>query len=298
MTDNPQTPPRSLSPTNTTHAILWMLGAVFCFSALDANAKLLSQSVGPVPTVWARYAGQTLVVFLLVLPRLRRVLRSNYPRLQLARSVFLMCATTSFFIGISNMNLTAATAIIDINPLFITIGAALFLGEKFGRRRAAAIVVAALGALLVIRPGAAVFSPYSLFPLAAALFYSAYALTTRFVGRGEDVWTSLFYTALFGAVVLSAVVPFYWQPIGLREAALMGIVTVFGTASQLCVIRALMAGEASMLAPFGYIGLVFATLWSAALFGEFPDNWTIAGALVIAGAGIYVWHRETFAKQP
>ena len=285
-----------LTDNNTTRAILWMIGAVFCFSALDANAKLLSESVGPIPTVWARYAGQTAVVFVLVLPRLRSVLHSNYPRLQLARSVFLMCATTLFFIGISNMNLTAATAIININPLFITIGAAVFLGESFGRRRAIAIGIAALGALLVIHPGAAVFSVYALFPLAAALFYSAYALTTRFVGRGENVWTSLFYTALFGAVVLSFAVPFYWQPVGLREVALMGVVTFFGTVSQLCVIRALMVGEASMLAPFGYIGLLFATLWSMVIFGETPDIWTIAGALVIAGAGIYVWHRETYSK--
>jgi len=281
---------------NATRAVLWMIGAVVCFSLLDASAKLLSQSIGTIPTVWARYAGQTVLVFLLIIPRLPRVLRSNYPKLQLARSVLLMCATTLFFFGISNINLTAATAIINTNPLFITIGAALFLGEKFGRRRSAAIVIAALGALLVIRPGSGVFSAYSLLPLAAALFYSGYALVTRFVGRRENVWTSLFYTALFGAILLSAVVPFYWHPLGLRDIALMGVVAFFGTASQLCIIRAFSEGEASMLAPFGYLGLVFATVWSATLFGEFPDKWTIAGALVIAAAGIYVWHRETYSK--
>lgn len=286
----------NLSASNTTRAVFWMTAAVLCFSLLDANAKLLSQSVGPIPTVWARYAGQTAFVFILILPRLRTVLHSNYPKLQLARSVFLMCATTSFFFGISHMGLTEATAIIDINPLFITLGAAIFLGEKFGRRRAVAIGIAAIGALIVIRPGLAVFSVYSLFPLAAAVFYSSYALVTRFVGRGEDIWTSLFYTALFGAVVLSFIVPYYWVPLGPREILLMLVIAFFGTASQLCLIRALMAGEASMLAPFGYIGLPFAALWSALYFGEFPDFWSIVGAVIIVGAGLYVWHRETFAK--
>jgi drug/metabolite transporter (DMT)-like permease len=284
----------SLSPK--ARAILLMIAAIFMFSSMDALAKLLAGRIGTMPTLWVRYLGQTLVVFILVIPRLRSVLRTRYPRLQLARSVYLMCATILFFFGISNIGLAEAAAIMSTNPLFITLGAAVFLGERFGFRRAAAIAAACLGAFLVIRPGADVFTPFSLLPLGAAICYSAYALTTRFVGRDEDAWTSLFYTALFGAVVLSAAVPFFWQPLSASDLPIMLGIALCGTLGQLALIRALMAGEAGMLAPFAYFGLVFSTFYGATIFGAYPDRLTILGGLIIAGAGIYVWYRETVIK--
>ncbi|WP_372613428.1 DMT family transporter [Aquicoccus sp.] len=282
--------------TVKTTAILLMIAAIFMFSSMDALAKLLAGRIGTMPTLWARYLGQALVVLILVLPRLRTVLQTRYPGLQLARSVFLMCATIFFFFGISNIGLAEAAAIMSTNPLFITLGAALFLGERFGIRRAMAILAACMGAFLVIRPGAAVFTPYSLLPLGAAICYSAYALTTRFVGRDESAWTSLFYTALFGAVVLSAAVPFFWHPLNGTDLAIMGAIAICGTLGQLALIRALMAGEAGMLAPFAYFGLVFSSFYGATIFGDLPDWLTIVGACIIAGAGIYVWYRETFVK--
>jgi len=101
---------------------------------------------------------------------------------------------------------------------------------------------------------------------------------------------------LFGAVVFSVIVPFFWVAPGPKGWALMALLALFGTTSQLCLIKALSLGEAGMLAPFAYTGLIFATLWGIVFFNEFPDFWTIIGALVIVVAGIYVWHRETFGK--
>jgi len=273
-------------------AILLMIGAIFCFTAMDACAKGIAQNAGPVQALWARYAGQATLVILIVLPRIRTVARTNFPGLQLARSVFLMCATVCFFFGISRVGLAEATAVMDVNPVLITLGAALFLGEAIGPRRVIAIAASLIGALIVIRPGTDVFSPWSLLPLGAAFFYSAYSLVTRFVGRAEDAWTSLLYTALFGAVILTAVVPFHWQPLDAFTVGLMLLLAGFGTIGQLMLIRALTEGEASMLAPFGYVGLVFAIFWGVAFFDDFPDVWTLVGALVIVGAGLYVWHRE------
>ena len=279
-------------------AILLMIGAVLCFTLMDATAKALSARVGTMPTLWARYAGQTLVVLVLVAPRLGSVLRTRYPRLQALRSLYLLCATMCFFFGIANIGLAEAAAIMNVNPVLITLGAALFLGERIGLRRAFGIAAALLGALIVIRPGSAVFSPYALLPLGAAVFYSAYALTTRFVGRDEDRWTSLVYTALFGAVALSLALPFFWQTPDAVSLLLMVALAGFGTTGQLLLITALQQGEAGMLAPFAYAGLVFATVWGVLFFAEYPDGWTILGALVIAGAGIYVWHRETAGAAP
>ena len=232
-----------------------MLGAVFLFTVMDAIAKQLTKEVGLIQTIWVRYTGQALLVFLIVLPRLREVAKSQYPKLQLLRSVVLMAATCLFFLSISKIGLAEATAIMDINPVLITLGAFLFLGEKIGPRRILGIIASMIGALIIIRPGTDVFTVYAVLPLVAAVCYTTYNLTTRFVGNRESPWTSLLYSALFGAVVFSCMVPFFWQPVSLFSAGLMVLLSLCGTFSQLFLIRALAIGEASLLAPFATLGL-------------------------------------------
>jgi drug/metabolite transporter (DMT)-like permease len=277
-------------------AILLMVLAVLCFSVMDASVKALAPRIGVLPTLWARYAGQMLVVLILVAPRLHHVARTHYPILQGLRSVLLMCATGLFFLAISRMPIADAAALMSVNPILLTLGAALFLGEALGPRRIAGIAAAMIGALIVIRPGSAVFSVDALLPLAAAVCYSAYALLTRRVGANEDVWTSLFYTGVVGTVILSAVVPFAWQSPDLAGWGLIAMVALAGTAGQMALIRAFSQGEAAMLAPYAYTGILFATTWGMVFFGEWPDVWTICGALVIAASGLYVWHRETRSR--
>ena len=274
-----------------------MLGAVFLFTVMDAIAKQLTREVGLIQTIWVRYTGQALLVFLIVLPRLREVAKSQYPKLQLLRSVVLMAATCLFFLSISKIGLAEATAIMDINPVLITLGAFLFLGEKIGPRRILGIIASLIGALIIIRPGTDVFTIYAVLPLIAAVCYTTYNLTTRFVGNRESPWTSLLYSALFGAVVFSCIVPFFWQPVSLFAAGLMILLSFCGTFSQLFLIRALAIGEASLLAPFAYVGLIYATIWGLIFFGEFPDEWSIIGAIIIAISGFYVWYRDTFGSK-
>lgn len=270
-----------------------MIAAIFCFSIMDATVKVLAPNVGVLPALWARYAGQMLLVFVLVLPRLRTVVRTKYPKLQFFRSLLLMSATACFFTGLSLIPLSDAAALMSTNPMLITLGAALFLGETLGVRRIAGIVAAMIGALIIIRPGSDVFSAAALFPLGAAVCYSAYALLTRRVGADEDVWTSLFYTGFVGTVLLSILVPFQWQTPSATDVGLMVIVTLAGTTGQLALIQAFTKGEAAMLAPYSYTGLAFAAFWGVIFFSEIPDFWTVVGSLVIAAAGLYVWHRET-----
>ncbi|WP_245867153.1 DMT family transporter [Oceaniglobus roseus] len=279
--------------TGNARGIALMVCAILLFSVMDLLAKAMSQHIPTVMAVWARYAGQTVVVTAIILPRLKTVLQTRYPGFQFLRSMFLLGATSSFFLALAHLGLAEAAAIMNLNPVLITLGAGLFLGEKLGIRRLAGIAVALVGALIIIRPGSAVFSPYALLPLVAAVCYSSYALVTRHVGRAEDAWTSLFYTAILGAVVLSAVVPFSWVTPDWQATLMMLAIGVFGGASQLLLIKALMQAEASLLAPFAYLSLLFASIWGFLFFGEVPDAATGLGALVIVGAGLYVWHRET-----
>lgn len=279
-----------------TRAIALTLAAIFCFGIMDVSVKAVSPMTGTLPALWARYAGQMLIVILLVAPRLRQVARSTYPKLQITRSILLMLATFFFFTALGQIGLAEATAVMAMNPLLITLGAALFLGEALGPRRIAAIAVALVGALIVIRPGTDVFQPAAMLPLLAAFCFASYTLITRRLGPDEDVWTSLFYTGLVGAVLLTAILPFHLPSLDLTSIALLCLVGAAGTAGQLMLIRALSLAEAGLLAPFNYTGLIFAVFWGLVLFGEVPDALTLLGALVIAGAGIYVWHRETRAR--
>ena len=138
-----------------------------------------------------------------------------------------------------------ATAIMDINPVLTTSGAFLFLGEKIGPRCILGIIASITGALIIIRHGTDVFTIYAVLPLIAAVCSTTYNLTTRFVGNRESPCTSLLYSALFGAVVFSCTVPFFWQPVNLFVAGLMVLLSLCGTFSQLFLIRALDIGEAS-----------------------------------------------------
>ena len=285
--------------TGTSNAglgIVLMIITVFFFTIMDALAKELAHRTDTVMAIWARYAGQTVAVGLLVAPRMKTVLKTSYPGLQLLRSIFLLIATTFFFFGFVIIGLANAAAIMSLNPILITVGAALILGERFGPRRAFAVGAALIGALIIIRPGSDVFSAAAFLPFCAAIAYSGYALTTRFVGRDEDHWTSLLYTAAFGAIILSAVVPFFWIEPDAVSIALMVLVGPVGAMGHFCLIRALMVAEASAIAPFSYAGLVFAIIWGMLFFAEYPDPLTYLGALIIVASGIYVWHRETRSK--
>ena len=276
----------------TSLPILLMIGAVFCFASMDATAKYLMKEIGPAQTIWARYTVQAVIVTVLILPKINVYGRTNYPKLQFLRSVALMMATTLFFFAFSRLGLAEASAIFNISPVLITLGAFLFLREQIGPRRLIGIIVSLLGALIIIRPGTGVFSIYALLPLGAAIFYSTYSLATRFVGTDESPWTSLFYSAIFGAICYSIYIAFYWNPMSNNAILLTIVIGLFGTAGHICLIRALTLGEASLVAPFIYTNLLFTTTWGFVLFGNLPDFWTIVGALIIVAAGIYVWARD------
>lgn len=279
-------------------AIFFMIIAVFGFTSMDAAAKYVAEGSNAFNALWARYVGQIIVVSVNIAPRLRETLRTRFPLLQLLRSIFLMGATGCFYIGLTHIGLAESTAIMDVNPVLITLGAALFLGERLGPRRVFGILAAMAGAMIIIRPGSGILSAGAIWPLLAACCYAGYALATRYVGARENPWTSLFYAALLGAILLTALLPWQWQrPTG-DVAVVMVLLGLLGTVAQLFMVRALSLGEAAMLAPFGYVGLVNATFWGIVVFGEIPDLWTILGALVIVGAGVYVWHRETRGIRP
>ena len=277
--------------------VLITLG-IFCFTAMDAVAKALLQTYPTAEVVWARFAGHLFFVALYLRSRFVPSLVTGLPWWHVARSLTQLGATVFFFLSLNYIGLAEATALAAISPLLITLGAGLFLGEALGLQRIIGVCVALVGTLIVIRPGLDVFSPAALLPLVCACCFAANLLLTRLVGTRESPWASMIYAALSGTFLCSLVLPFYWQPVALADVPLFLALGFLGAVAQLLIIRAYSVAEAGAMAPFGYLDIVFATLWSVTLFGEHPDSFTIAGALVIVAAGLYVWRQEAFAAQP
>lgn len=283
---------------DTARGILLMLLAILLFTAMDAAAKGLIQRY-PVPqVVWARFLGQVLIVVLILRQATFSALRTRYPVQHLIRSACQLGATGCFFASLPHIGLAEATALTDLNPIMITLGAALFLGEKLGPRRIAGVIAAMIGAMIVIRPGAAVFTPAAFLPLCAALFYTANALYTRHLGPRESHWTPMLLAAIFGTLATGTLQPFVWQPVAMADLPIFLLIGCLGTGAQLCLIRAFSMAEAGAVAPFAYMGILFATFWGIVLYDEWPDLPTMIGALVIVSAGVYVWHRETKGRRP
>ncbi len=269
-----------------------MLGAVTTFSIMDAVAKFLTGSYHPVQVVWARYTFQLVFVFIIAAPRLRTLLKTKYPRLQLVRSAFLFGATVCFFLSLPHLKLVTVIAIFEVAPLVICLFAFIFLGERVGWRRWAGVACGLIGAMIIIRPASDLFAPAALLPLMAATLFAAYAVSTRFLGQAENPWTSFLYTALIGTIGANLCLPVFWTTPAPVDVIFMAILGAGGGIGHLMLIRALVQADASALSLFTYSGLVFSAILGYIVFSEVPDMFTIVGSAFIVSAGTFVWYRE------
>ena len=268
-----------------------MVAGVFCMASMDVMAKTLGHSIPVAQIVWLRFVSQALVVGAGLLIARRALFTSAHTKLHMLRGLATTFSSYMFFLGIIYLPLADATALIQLGPVMVTLGAVLVLGETIGRRRILGIAAAFLGAMLIIRPGSSVMSPASTFPMLGAIGFTVYALATRFV-RSDGPWTALFLQGVFGTIFSSMLVPFFWQPIPIAEIPIVAALIGFGILGHLLMIRAFAAAPAGDIAPYGYAGLLFAVIFGLVLFGETPDGFTLLGAVVIVTAGIYVWYRE------
>ena len=272
-----------------------MVAGVFCMASMDVMAKILGHSIPVAQIVWLRFVSQALLVGGGLIIARRALFTSAHIKLHMLRGLATTFSSYMFFLGIIYLPLADATALIQLGPVMVTLGAVFVLGETIGRRRIVAIAVAFLGAMLIIRPGSSVMSPASAFPMLGAVGFTVYALATRFV-RSDGPWTALFLQGVFGTMFSSLLVPFFWQPIALADAPAVAALVGFGILGHLLMIRAFAAAPAGDIAPYGYAGLLFAVIFGLVLFGETPDGVTLLGAVVIVTAGIYVWYRERLTQ--
>ena len=271
-----------------------MVAAVGVFTLMDTIAKYLSRWY-PVPgIVWARYASNLIVllVWFAACGELRR-LRTARPGIQLARGLLLASATLLYFTSLSVLPLADAAAIGFVLPLFVAALAVPMLKERLDLPRMLAIAAGFAGALIIVRPGSATFTLYALLPVAMALCNALYQILTRKVAGVEHPLTSLAWGAIVGAVLLSAVLPFAWKtPDQALHWVLLGVIGVLASVGHYLLIRAYDYAPATLLAPFTYSGLIWAMLLGLAVFGNFPDGWSLAGMSVIVASGLFLASRQ------
>ena len=279
-------------PVNPLQGIAWMLVTMFMFSCINATAKSLAQSLPVIEVVWARYFFQMLLLILFLRHRLPKVIATGKLKLQIARSLLLLITTLLFFTGLSKIPMADATSVMFVAPILVTVLSLPILGERVGMRRWIGVLIGFLGAMIIIRPGMGMVQPAILFPLGAACFHSLYQLSTRFLSRTDSTLTTLIYSASTGSIIMTITVPFFWVTPSPSETALMVIIGLFAALGHYCLIKAFEAAPPAIVAPFSYTNLLWATLFGFVLFSDLPDAWTIIGALIIAGSGLYIFHRE------
>jgi len=215
------------------------------------------------------------------------------PGLQLARSTLLCISTLIFITGLPHVPLTTATAISFTGPFMVTAMAPLLLGERVTPARWLAVAAGFIGALVILRPGAADVSPAAFLFLASAFASALYQIMSRKLASLDRVETSITYIALAGFVLTSVALPFSWQtPGSARDFLLFVALGVFGGFGHYFLVRAFELAPAPFVAPFNYLGLIGAALLSVLVFGQFPDAWVWLGAAIIAGSGIFILLHE------
>jgi len=281
---------------------LLMVAAMAGFALEDMFVKALAKHL-PVGEVLALVGlGGAVIFAVLALARREALVTRDL----LLPSVFLRnCAElagTIFFVSaIALTPLAQASAIQQATPLAVTLGAALFLGEKVGWRRWSAILVGLVGVLIVVRPGTEGFSALSLLAVASVAGLAARDVVTRRVPRrisSMQLATWGFASVIpagLGLLVLrgeSAVLP---APL---HAAMLAAAMLFGTAGYYALIAAMRIGEVAVITPFRYTRLIFAVAIGWAVFAERPDRFTLIGGAVIVASGLYaLWRQRQLARQ-
>jgi drug/metabolite transporter (DMT)-like permease len=284
---------------NMTLGIVWMLATMLCFIVLDALMKLGLEHYSLVQVTWGRFFFATIFAALWCGTALPQLIRSKVPGQQMTRSVFLMVTTGLFNAGIAVLPLATATTIMFLTPIITTLLSVVLLNEQVGVRRWLGIALGFAGAVVVVQPWkgmAESFQPAILFLLAAALTNASYQIATRGV-RSDDSRTSLLFTAAFGAVVTSCMLPWYWSTPDATGWLLLAGSGLAGMIGHLCIIKAFRNAPASVVAPFSYSSLIWATLIGYAVWGDFPAPNVWQGAALIIASGLYIFWRENVRKR-
>lgn len=258
-------------------------------SVADGFSKLAGAGLGVLVVVWGRYA----CCLLITLPPalVRHGLKALWPDragLQLLRGAIMVFSTTAFIWALYGMPLADVLTIAFAYPFVVTALSPAVLGEQVTARHWIAVFTGFLGVLVVIRPGFEDISYHSLLALVAGISFALSLLLTRKLSATAPPLVTINFGILSGTVILSAGLPFAWEPVSAYEWGLLALSGVFIAATQFAINRAYALAPAATLAPIGYTEIIAAAAVGYLMFGDFPDAVTWTGIAIITASGVSI----------
>ena len=272
--------------------VLWMLATGLCFVAVTAIVRHLGTDLPAAQSAFLRFGFGVLFLAPAVLSLLRSGLPPGSAGLFALRGAAHVVAVILWFYAMARLPLAEVTAIGYLNPVVVTVGAALFFGERLAFRRIGAVIVALCGAVIVLRPGLREVTPAHLAQIGAALSFAASYLCAKRLGQlasPQAVVAMMSLTVTLGLAPLAWAV---WVPVSMVQTGWLALVAAFATAAHYAMMRAFAAAPLTVTQPVTFLQLVWATLLGVFLFGEAVDPFVLAGGAVIIGAVSFITWRE------
>jgi drug/metabolite transporter (DMT)-like permease len=287
-------------PGRPLFAILSMcFAAILMFPLSNVAAKYLAADYHLVQVIWFRSTVHMALLLAVFGPGRGMVRLFTTADLsgQLTRSLVQLVAVATYWLALTWLPLTTATAIGLMAPLVLVALSVPLLGEHVGPRRWLAVAVGFMGALIIIRPGGDVHWS-AILVVVSTVLYALFQVQTRRLAALDDPRTTAAYTMAVAFVVSTITVPFFWiTPANLIDLLVFIGIGVTGALAHIGLIKAFEYAEASLVAPFDYGQLIGAAVFGYVIFAELPDLWTWVGAVIIVASGIYVARREAALKR-
>jgi drug/metabolite transporter (DMT)-like permease len=273
-------------------AVLMMTASACLFGLMAILIRHASQQMHPFQIAFFRSFFGALAALPLLLYGGRRLLHTDRLGFYVLRCAIGALSMLAGFWSIAHLPLAQAIALSYASPLFVTIGAVLFLGEVVRLRRWSAVIAGFIGVLVIVRPGTDGFTAASLVALLAAALTGTVTISIKFLSRSDPANTIVLLTTLLWVPLSLPAALLVWQTPDASLWPWLVLIGALGTGGQYTWTHALRLAEASSLAPFSYLQLVIVAVLAWFAFGETPDRYTALGAAIVVGASLYIARRE------
>ena len=280
---------------NIPAGIALMLGATIVFALQDGISRHLAGTYNTYMVVMIRYWFFAAFVIALAIRStggLRAAARTRQPGLQILRGLLLAGEICVAVYGFTLIGLIESQAMFITYPLMVAALSGPVLGEQVGWRRWAAIGAGLVGVLIILQPGVGVFNPWAIIPLISAFMFALYGLLTRYAARQDSTATSFFWTGTVGAVFMTAIGIWFWEPMTQSDWYWMALLCVTGASGHWLLIKCYEVAEASAVQPFAYFHLLWVAILGITIFDETLRTAVIIGAALILAAGLFTLWRE------
>lgn len=270
----------------------WMLATGLCFVAVNGIVRWLGGALPAPQAAFIRFVFGLMFLGPLLVGALRRGFPIRVWQLLTWRAALHVVAVCAWFYAMSRITVAEATAIGFLNPIVVTVGAALFMNERLASRRIAAVCVALLGALIVLRPGLRPLDPGHLSQILAALAFGASYLVAKRITEHVPAAIVVAMMSLMVAIGLAPLAWAVWVPPTWAQIGWLGMVAVFATAGHYAMTRAFAVAPMTVTQPVTFLQLIWASILGVLVFGEPLDTWVILGGALMIAAISYITWRE------